>query len=57
MSTTHHLIANDEHVQDGIAVGVLHIGIGTVIDQVVVDFGMVKGCRERQRILAIVRMS
>ena len=54
---THHLIANDEHVQDGIPIGVLHVGIGAVIDQVVVDFGMIKGCSKRQWVLPVVRMS
>jgi len=51
------LVGDDHHVEDIVAERVLVVGVGTVSDEVVVDVLVAETRRERQRVLAVVRVT
>ena len=50
-------VGDDHHVEDIVAERVLVVGVGTVSDEVVVDVLVAETRRERQRVLAVIRVT
>ena len=55
--SSHHSISNDQHVENRVAIGVLHIRIGTTLDQEIIDLRMTEGRSERQGVFTVVSMT
>ena len=51
------MIDDDHHVEDIVSERVLAVGIGAVIDEVIVDVFVAEARRERQRVLAVIRVA
>ena len=54
--TTDRLIANNEHVEYRVPVGVLHVRISPMIDEIIIDGSMTKGSSQCQWIFTVVGM-